>query len=126
MDEYEEPSKKLLDRPRSYVNKDCKLVYNMTSTRRGNSKFEKEPNFVISQIKSEKPNKVRDTVRRENIFNRVHNVIRCRNHFSNKVMKYHTEELPSKRICQKYAKDFEESVILIGLRQEVTKIAITY
>ena len=40
-------------------------------------------------------------------------------------MKYHTGELPSKRICQKYAKDFEESVILIGLRQEVTKIAIT-
>ena len=86
MDEYEEPSKKLLGRSRSYVNKDCKLVYNMTSTSRGNSEFEKEPNFVISQLKSEKPNKVRDTVRRENIFNCVHNVIRCRNHFSNKVV----------------------------------------
>ena len=99
MDQYEEPSKKLLGRPRSYVNKDCKPVYNTTSARRSNSEFEKEPNFVISQLKPEKPNKVRDTVRRDNIFNCVHNVIRCRNHFSNKVMKYHTEELPFKRIC---------------------------
>ena len=50
-----------------------------------------------------------DTVRRENIFNCVHNVIRCRNHFSNKVVwSIVLKSCRPKEVPEKYAMDLKD------------------